>query len=296
MAAVAIIGGAVVGAGASIYGASETAGAQTSAASSVSDATKYAADLQYKEWQQTQANLQPWLTAGTGALNQLAVGTQAGGQFATTPAVPTAPTFGAAPQYTPFTPEAFQANIDPGYQWRLQQGVNALASSGAASGTYGSGNMGTALTQFGQGLGSEEYQNAYNRSLQSYNAQLAGYQTGVNAQSQQYNAAIQQFNAGLISQQDLYNRLAGISGTGQTTGQQLGQLGLQSVTQIGNLGVQGATALATGQVGSANALAGGITGISNQMTSGVGQYLNYLYGQNYGNQSNDLGWGGLGMG
>jgi hypothetical protein len=38
----------------------------------------------------------------------------------------------------------------PGYQFQFDQGLQALMRSQAAGGFYGSGNMGTALTQYGQ--------------------------------------------------------------------------------------------------------------------------------------------------
>jgi hypothetical protein len=47
----------------------------------------------------------------------------------------------------------------PGYQFRLDQGVQALDRSAAASGSLYSGRQGKALTEYGQGVGSQEYGN-----------------------------------------------------------------------------------------------------------------------------------------
>ena len=77
---------------------------------------------------------------------------------------------------------------DPGYQFQMQQGQNALSSQAAASGNYGSGNMGVALTAYGQGMGAQEYQNVWNRNYNLANmgenaaAQTGSY--GANAMSQ----------------------------------------------------------------------------------------------------------------
>jgi len=60
-----------------------------------------------------------------------------------------------------FTPD------DATYQWRLEQGMNNLARSGAAKGMLGSGNMAAELLAFGQGMASQEYGAQFNRLLQA---------------------------------------------------------------------------------------------------------------------------------
>jgi len=54
---------------------------------------------------------------------------------------------------------------DPGYQFRLQQGMKALQQQGAAGGQMFSGGQLKAAQQYGQGLASQEYDAAYNRAL-----------------------------------------------------------------------------------------------------------------------------------
>lgn len=54
---------------------------------------------------------------------------------------------------------------DPSYQFRLQQGQQALERSAAAKGMLGSGNILQALQDYGQGAASQEFQNQYNRLL-----------------------------------------------------------------------------------------------------------------------------------
>jgi hypothetical protein len=54
-----------------LFGASESANAQTSAADTAAAANQSAAQLQYQEWLQQQQNMQPWLTSGQNALNVL---------------------------------------------------------------------------------------------------------------------------------------------------------------------------------------------------------------------------------
>lgn len=54
--------------------------------------------------------------------------------------------------------------MDPGYQFRLQQGQKALERSAAARGGLLSGRAAKDLTDYSQGMASQEYGNAYNRA------------------------------------------------------------------------------------------------------------------------------------
>ncbi len=49
--------------------------------------------------------------------------------------------------------------VGPGYQFAMDQGIQALDRSAASKGMYGSGNNAIALTQYGQGLANQEYGN-----------------------------------------------------------------------------------------------------------------------------------------
>jgi hypothetical protein len=64
---------------------------------------------------------------------------------------------------TPGADNSAMMQLDPGYQFRVQEGLNALKSAGLASGNYGSGNMGIALQNYGQQQGMEEFNSLYNR-------------------------------------------------------------------------------------------------------------------------------------
>jgi len=85
-------------------------------------------------WQEQQRLADPWLQTGQRALSDLAAGN-------------------------------FMQNwqTDPGYQFRLQQGLKAIQGSAAARGLNQSGATLKALTEYGQNLASQEYQNIYNR-------------------------------------------------------------------------------------------------------------------------------------
>lgn len=145
---------------------------------------------------------------------------------------------------TPFVPptDVTEQN-DPGFQFRLQQGQQALENSAAARGGLLSGGTAKALDRYAQDYASNEYQNVYNRSLTDY--------------QQAYNI----FNQ---NQANIFNRYADLAGIGQTSAQQLSNAGLATGSNVGNTlltsGAQigqdlqnAAAARASGYVGAANA-------------------------------------------
>lgn len=79
-----------------------------------------------------------------------------------------APNLSNIPGYTPFVaPDPSQVQNDPAYQFDVQQGLNALQHSAAAKGGLLSGNTLRAISDYGQGQASNEYQNIFNRALQT---------------------------------------------------------------------------------------------------------------------------------
>ena len=190
------VAGAVVGS--ALIGGS----AAKSAAKTQSAAADRAAELQNEQFQQTRQDQMPWLKAGEGALNKLV----------------------GAVDYQKFGMDQFQQ--DPGYAFRLSEGQKALDRSAAARGGLISGGALRAAQRYGQDMGSQEYQNAFNR-----------YQTERNA---------------------MLNPLQSLAGVGQTTATNLGTMGAANAANVGNLITGGAAAQAAGQVGMANALTGGL--------------------------------------
>jgi hypothetical protein len=100
------------------------------------------------------------------------------------------PTF----QYEPFKPPTQEEVMaDPGVQFRLGQGVNALERSASAKGTLRNGGTLKDIIGFGQDLGSQEYGNAYNRAFQGWQGNLGAAQAKFNSEYQPWAA---QFGAG----------------------------------------------------------------------------------------------------
>ena len=140
------------------------ANASQNAANTQANAAAQANQLLAQQYQQQRADLAPFTTAGLGAQNQLLtfLGLPGGTQGAN---------FG---KYSgDFTGADLLANQDPGYGFRLAEGQKALERSAAARGGLLSGGTGKALTSFGQQMGSQEYQNAYNRYQTNRSNQLA---------------------------------------------------------------------------------------------------------------------------
>jgi hypothetical protein len=151
-------------------------------------------------------------------------------------------------------PTAATQQNDPGYQFRLQQGEQALQNSAAAQGGLLSGNTGQALEQYAQNYASNEYSNVYNRALTEYQ---------------------QRYNIFQGNQANTFNRLAALAGAGQTATTQLGQLGQQGSANISNinLGTGGQVGQSLQNAGAATA--SGYAGLANSVTGGIGNISQY---------------------
>lgn len=161
---------------------------------------------------------EPFRQAGIGALNKL---------------IPLS-------DYTKFGMDQFQQ--DPGYAFRLSEGMKALDRTAAQRGGLLSGSTLKAAQRYGQEMGSQEYMNAFNR-----------YQTERNAQ---------------------LNPLQSLAGLGQTSTNALtgsaGQMGQNLAAGYGNIG----QARASGYLGGSNALTSALgTGLNYSQNQ---QYINRL--------------------
>ena len=116
---------------------------------------------------------------------------------------------------------------DPGYGFRLAEGQKALDRQAAARGGLISGGALKAAQRYGQEMGSQEYQNAFNRYQIERNATLGPWQS--------------------------------LAGVGQTATNTLtnaaGNFGANQAAGLSNA----AQARASGYIGGANALAGGLS-------------------------------------
>ena len=163
-------------------------------------AARYAANLQYEQYQQTRQDLMPWLKAGGTALNQLTQKIEAG-------------------------PGEYEKS--PYYDFLMEQGTQALERGAAAKGGVLGGAQQKALTKFGQGIASTDY-----------NTWLANW----------YNSL---------------TPLQSLAGVGQTTGTQLGTLGAYSAAKQGEYITQAGQAEAAGVLGAGKAMSYGMNYLGN---------------------------------
>ena len=128
------------------------ASAAKSAAQTQADAAREANQLAYKIYGEQKALQEPFRQAGIGAQNQLLtyLGLPGGTQGAD---------FGKYAK--DFGMSDFTA--DPGYAFRMSEGLKGLERSAAARGGLLSGTGLKNISRFGQDLASQEYQNAFNR-------------------------------------------------------------------------------------------------------------------------------------
>lgn len=145
----------------------------------------------------------------------------------------------------PFALDDF--NADPGYQFRLSEGEKGLNRAAGARGMYDSGATLKALTRYNQDYATGEFGNAYNR----YNADRT----------------------------NIFNRLAAISGTGQTAASNMGSAAQNFGANANANTMAGVNASNNALLGGANARASGYVGGANALAGAIGQGYN-----NYANQ------------
>lgn len=115
---------------------------------------------------------------------------------------PTMEGFYASPESQIGNIQDFQAS--PGYQFMLDQGLNAIQNSAAAGGSLESGRTLKALQGYGQNLANQEYNNWYGRRAGEFGSYA-------NRLGSQYG--------------NQFNRLAALAGVGQTATGATSQLG-----------------------------------------------------------------------
>lgn len=213
-----------------------SAQAAKKAGQATADATRDAARLQYEAGQLAREDLAPYREQGYTALKDIQ---------------------GMKPYLTQqfASEEALAPYLDPSMAFRMKYGTQATERLANVGQGALSGNTLRGLTEFGQGLASTEYGNAFNR-----------------AQTERAN---------------IYNTLANIAGMGQNAVNAGVQAGQATAQNIGTLGVGGAQAQAAGMVGAANAYGGAAQNVGNMF------YLSQLMKPNPSTTGGQGYFGGL---
>ncbi len=189
MPLVAAVLPAVLGAGASIYGASKQADAAKNAANQSRRATDATLALQEKIYNQNRSDQEPWRLAGVNALQQLA------------------------------DPNA-NFEESPDYQFRLSEGLKAVNQNRATRGQLQSGSALRGIADYAENTASGEFGNWWNRQ-----SGLAGIGQAANssnaASGSSYANASQNAlmtNANNQMQSSYYQGNAAAQGAGQLAG------------------------------------------------------------------------------
>lgn len=149
---------AVIGAGATVYGASKSANAAKQAASTQAAAADKSVQLQYDIYNQNRNDQAPWRQTGSNALAMLADSLGLSG-----------------PEGNARAKGAFQTS--PGYDFAFEQGKRGVEGSLAAKGMSRSGAAAKKLDEFGTGMADQEW-GAWSNRL----GQLAGFGSTANTQ------------------------------------------------------------------------------------------------------------------
>ena len=226
-------------AGASIIGGGMAARGATQAAETQAAAAERTAALQKEMFDLQRAGQEPYRQAGLTGQNRLMELLGLGGDTGAA---------GYGKYGKDFSMADYQA--DPGYAFRLSEGQKALERSAAARGGLISGGALKAATRYGQDMGSQEYQNAFNR-----------YQT---------------------SRANQLQPLGNLMSMGQSAASNQGQAAGNYGANAGNAYMAAGNAIGAGQLGAANTLAGGIQ-------TGVSSYLNQMNFNDFLNRQSGYG-------
>lgn len=137
---------------------------------------------------------------------------------------------------------------DPSYQWRLQQGQQALERSAAARGGLLSGRAAKDTMNYAQGAASQEYGNAFNR-----------FQT---------------------ERSNTLNPLQSLAGVGQTATGVMSNAASSYGSNVGNNITSTANQVGQNMQGAGNARASGYMGQANALSGALSGGLNYMQNQN----------------
>lgn len=227
------IANAAIGAVGSIAGSVVGANAAGRAGNAQETGSANAQKTLQDQYNQTRGDLAPYRGAGTDALSALESFYGIGGK----------------------SPGNWQQTLNnlPGYQFQMQSGAKAVNQNLAARGLLQSGAAGKALTQYGQGLGSQ-YANQYAAGLYG----LAGMGETATAQT----GAFGQNAANGIGDAQIYS--------GNAQAQSI--IGTGKATQAGLSGLFGSFGMGMGDNQQYQANNAQITGGVNDIYSNLGQY------------------------
>lgn len=246
----AVIGGGLAATGA-IGSSLINSSASKSAAGQAAAADQASAQVQQNMFNQSQADLQPYNTAGQQNLG-------IANNFYQVTADQAGNAWNAAQNHIPQAMTEANLIQTPGYQFNLSQGMRAIQNSAAAKGLGVSGAALQGAAQYATGLADSTYQN-----------QFANQQTQYNDYYNQANSKLNQLNS-------IYSQIASPISIGENAAASAGNNAVNTGTNIGNSLQSAGAAQAAGTTGSAGAISSGLNSLGG---------LGYLTSQNLANNS-----------
>lgn len=196
--AAAIVGSAVVGGVAAVASSNASSNAAKDSAKVSQEISDESLALQAALAEQQRADFEPWRVAGETALTQIEEGIASGA----------------------FQVGTVDVTQDPGYEFRMSEGIEALDKSAASRGRLLSGAQDKAITDYSQNVASQEYANAYaresNEKANQYNMLSALSQGGQSSAAGQAQASS---NLATQSTNTLSNLSTDLSNSAYATGQ-----------------------------------------------------------------------------
>ena len=235
-----IAGMAAASALASIYGASKSADAATSAANTAAAQEQRGLDFQKQVYSENKANLTPWVTAGKDALNTYQ------GQLANA----------KQPEFNYKQPEFnFSTYTDPSAQYMMAQATKALQGSALARGASGGG-FAKALSEKNQEMANTAYAGAWDRYKDK---------TKID-----YGQETDKYNRNNDWMNKLYDRYGNLASNGQSAAAGQASSSNQLASGVANSYNSMGQSLASGTLGAAGAWNQGLTGVTNALSNGLG--------------------------
>jgi hypothetical protein len=279
--------GSIIGGGLGLIGSIFGGNSAKDAANINAKAAEQAAQLQAAEFQVTQQNLLPFLQEGVTSKNALdsllGLNRAPDGSYLSGGVIPGGgpllqnpqTSMGPAPNYNmpAFTSAMYQQS--PGYNATLQGGTQALQNAGATKTGALSGNVLKALQGYGTGLANADYQQGYQNYATNYGNQFANNNAN-------YWSTLGQKN---LTNQNAFNWLQTLMGSGQNAAANLGALGSQTAGNIGQALVGAGAARSAGVLGQSQALTGGLNSLATMFSSpntggsgGISALLSSIFG------------------
>ena len=167
---------------------------------------------------------------------------------------------------------------DPGYKFRLNQGLDSVMARNAASGMGGGGNALKDLMEYGQGFASNEANNAFNRYTNQRDFGRSRYMDdrnfGRGSFENDRNFGRSNYESDRGYGLDRFDRMASQNQQRYGRDRDMAQYGVNAADTLGNLSYRYGQDYGNNIMGGANARAAGVVGAANAQQQGAANMMN----------------------